>query len=50
MTGRLQLFGTRTGAVVAGVLGGLISSTATSVSYARRSAQEPERSAAAAVG
>ncbi len=44
-----KLFGTRAGAVVAGLLGGLISSTATAVSYARRSAQDPERSAAAAV-
>jgi len=44
-----KLFGTRAGAVVAGALGGLISSTATAVSYARRSAQDPGRCAAAAV-
>lgn len=42
-------FGSRGGAVVSGLLGGLISSTATTVSYARRTAQEPDRSAAAAV-
>ncbi|HSW28689.1 MAG TPA: MgtC/SapB family protein [Longimicrobiales bacterium] len=44
-----KLFGARTGAVVAGILGGLISSTATAVSYARRSAEDPDRSPAAAV-
>ena len=44
-----KLFGARGGAVVAGVLGGLISSTATTVSYARRSVAEPTRSAAAAL-
>jgi uncharacterized membrane protein (DUF4010 family) len=44
-----KLFGTRGGAIVAGILGGLISSTATSVSYARRSAEQPDRSPAAAV-
>lgn len=44
-----KLFGTKAGAVVAGILGGLISSTATAVSYARRSAQVPERSGAATV-
>lgn len=43
------LFGSRGGAVVSGVLGGMISSTATTVSYARRSAAEPDRSPAAAV-
>lgn len=43
------LFGSRSGAVVSGVLGGLISSTATTVSYSRRSAAEPDRSPAAAV-
>lgn len=44
-----KLLGPRTGAIAAGVLGGLISSTATTVSYARRSASNPERSAAAAL-
>jgi uncharacterized membrane protein (DUF4010 family) len=43
-----RLFGTRRGAFVAGLLGGLISSTATTVGYARRSRQVPARSAAAA--
>lgn len=44
-----KLFGTRSGAVAAGLLGGLISSTATTVSYARRSAARPARSPAAAL-
>jgi len=44
-----KLFGTRAGAVTAGLLGGLISSTATTVSYARRSRAEPTRSAGAAL-
>ncbi|HSM06795.1 MAG TPA: MgtC/SapB family protein [Longimicrobiales bacterium] len=44
-----RLFGARAGAVAAGLLGGLISSTATTVSYARRSKAEPSRSAAAAL-
>jgi uncharacterized membrane protein (DUF4010 family) len=44
-----KLFGARLGALAAGVLGGLISSTATTVSYSRRSSHHPERSAAAAV-
>ena len=44
-----KLFGERGGAVAAGVLGGLISSTATSVSYARRSSEVPARSPAAAL-
>lgn len=43
------LFGSRGGAVASGLLGGLISSTATTVSYARRSTAEPDRSPAAAV-
>lgn len=38
----LRLFGGRQGAAVAGVLGGLISSTATTVSAARRIKQAPE--------
>lgn len=44
-----RLLGPRTGAVAAGLLGGMISSTATTVSYARRSASAPERSSAAAL-
>jgi uncharacterized membrane protein (DUF4010 family) len=44
-----RLFGGRGGAVVAGLLGGLISSTATTVSYARRSRATPSRSSAAAL-
>ena len=36
-----KLLGERTGAVIAGILGGLISSTATTVSYARRSKETP---------
>lgn len=41
--------GARAGSVVSGVLGGLISSTATTVSYARRSKTAPETSALAAL-
>ncbi|MCI0674837.1 MAG: MgtC/SapB family protein [Phycisphaerales bacterium] len=37
----LKLFGQNAGAVLAGLLGGVISSTATTVSYARRSATDP---------
>ena len=44
-----KIFGTRAGALAAGVLGGLISSTATAVSYSRRSVAEPARSTGAAV-
>ena len=44
-----KIFGTRAGAVAAGILGGLISSTATTVSYARRSMAEPARSTGAAL-
>lgn len=44
-----RLFGERAGPLAAGALGGLISSTATSVSYARRSADRPQRSEAAAL-
>jgi uncharacterized membrane protein (DUF4010 family) len=47
--GAFRLFGRRRGAVVAGILGGLISSTATSGGYARRSRENPERRRAAAV-
>jgi uncharacterized membrane protein (DUF4010 family) len=45
----LQLFGRRGGALLAGILGGLISSTATTVSWARRSREVPEEGATAAV-
>ena len=44
-----KLFGTRAGTVVAGILGGVISSTATTVSYARRARQEPESARLAAL-
>lgn len=44
-----RLLGPRTGAIAAGLLGGMISSTATTVSYARRSASAPQRSSAAAL-
>lgn len=44
-----KLFGAKLGTLTAGILGGLISSTATTVSYSRRSAVLPRRSAAAAV-
>jgi uncharacterized membrane protein (DUF4010 family) len=37
-----KFVGQRTGALAAGILGGLISSTATAVSYARRARQTPE--------
>lgn len=39
-----KIFGQRAGAVLAGVLGGVISSTATTVAYARRSRAEPHSS------
>ena len=44
-----KVFGTRAGALAAGLLGGLISSTATTVSYAQRSREEPARSTGAAL-
>ena len=44
-----KLLGERVGTVLAGVLGGLISSTAATVSYARQSRANPSRSAVAAV-
>jgi uncharacterized membrane protein (DUF4010 family) len=44
-----KLFGAKGGALAAGFLGGLISSTATTVSYARRSVAEPARSTGAAL-
>lgn len=43
-----KLFGERVGTIAGGVLGGLISSTATTVSYARRSRESPETSRLAA--
>jgi len=39
-----KLFGARAGTVLSGVLGGAISSTATTVTYARRSKEAPESS------
>jgi uncharacterized membrane protein (DUF4010 family) len=44
-----KLFGAKAGAALAGVLGGMVSSTATTVSYARRSKEEPESSRLAAL-
>jgi uncharacterized membrane protein (DUF4010 family) len=44
-----KLFGAGTGTVVAGILGGLISSTATTASYARRSREAPDLSRLAAL-
>jgi uncharacterized membrane protein (DUF4010 family) len=44
-----KFFGERVGVLLGGVLGGLISSTATTVSYARRTAGAPEHSRAAAM-
>ncbi len=44
-----KMLGARGGAALAGVLGGMVSSTATTVSYARRSKQEPESSRLAAL-
>jgi uncharacterized membrane protein (DUF4010 family) len=41
--------GARVGSIISGILGGLISSTATTVSYARRSKTAPESSALAAL-
>jgi len=43
-----KLVGARGGTLMAGVLGGLISSTATTVGYARRAAGEPKATTAAA--
>lgn len=39
-----RLFGSRAGAVLSGLLGGMISSTATTVTYARRAAENPSTS------
>jgi uncharacterized membrane protein (DUF4010 family) len=44
-----KFFGEKAGALAGGVLGGIISSTATTVSYARRSKTSPEVSALAAL-
>jgi len=44
-----KVFGARRGTLLGGALGGLISSTAATVSYARRAREAPEESAAAAV-
>ena len=44
-----KFFGQKVGTLAGGVLGGLISSTATTVSYARRTAQAPEASRLAAL-
>ena len=44
-----KFFGQRAGTLAGGILGGLISSTATTVSYARRTAQAPEASPLAAL-
>jgi len=44
-----RVLGEKVGTVLAGVLGGMISSTATTVSYARRSASRPSSSPRAAV-
>lgn len=44
-----KFFGEQVGLVLGGILGGVISSTATTVTYARRTAQAPEGSSLAAV-
>jgi uncharacterized membrane protein (DUF4010 family) len=44
-----KFFGQKAGTLAGGILGGLISSTATTVSYARRTAQSPEASKLAAL-
>ena len=44
-----RIFGARAGTLLAGVLGGLISSTATAVSYAGRTRRNPEESPSAAI-
>lgn len=44
-----RLFGTRAGAVLGGVLGGLVSSTATTASYSRRAKDSPDHAAPAAL-
>jgi len=44
-----RFFGSKVGVVLSGILGGLISSTATTVSYSRRTSSQPELSQVAAV-
>lgn len=44
-----RLFGAKLGTLAAGILGGLISSTATTISYSRRTREHPGRSPAAAL-
>ncbi|MCI0660697.1 MAG: DUF4010 domain-containing protein [Acidobacteria bacterium] len=44
-----KFFGEKTGLVMGGVLGGLISSTATTVSYSRRTANDPDSVRSAAI-
>lgn len=44
-----KLFGERAGVVLGGILGGLVSSTATTVAYARRAKEAPEGEAQAAL-
>lgn len=44
-----KIFGAKAGAALGGVLGGMISSTATTVSHARRSKEDPESSRLAAL-
>jgi uncharacterized membrane protein (DUF4010 family) len=44
-----KFFGERAGVLLGGILGGVISSTATTVSYSRRAAQDPERSRTASI-
>jgi uncharacterized membrane protein (DUF4010 family) len=44
-----KVFGPRAGSVLGGILGGTISSTATTVSYSRRTAGSPESAALAAI-
>ena len=45
-----KLLGTKVGAILGGIFGGLISSTATTVSYARHTKDNPGRSGVAALG
>jgi uncharacterized membrane protein (DUF4010 family) len=44
-----KFFGSRAGVLLGGILGGLISSTATTVSYAKRTVNSPENSRAATI-
>jgi len=44
-----KLFGQRAGIILGGILGGAISSTATTVSYSRRAAEQPSHTIVAAV-